>query len=134
MALKMTLEGDKEMKARLKNLASDFPLEARRGANVVIKRKLALTQERVPVKTGNLKKTGRVTVSLAKAGGQANISASILYGGQGVLYARRVHEDLKAKHKRGGQAKFVESVLLEAVPTVGGELATEIDLKKVVKP
>lgn len=127
----MTLEGGEAMKVKLRLLAHQFPLEVRRAANVVIDRKLAITQERVPVKTGKLKKTGRKMVSLSKVGGAPNVSASIVYGSLEVLYARRVHEDLLAKHKVG-QAKYVESVILESVSTAGSELANEISLQRAM--
>jgi hypothetical protein len=133
-ALKMTLEGDKEMKANLEGLVAGFPLEARRAMNAILERKVVIVQGRTPVKSGNLKATIRKSVSLAKARGAPNISGTIIAGGgpKKVAYARMVHENLKARH-RVGQAKYLESVLLEAVPTVGGELATEIELKKAMR-
>lgn len=131
--LKVQLEGSELMLVRLRYLAANFPLEARRGANVVIKDLLEKTKKRVPVKTGALKDSGRTVVSMSKVGGAPNIAASIVYGNSQVRYARIVHEDLKRKHPNGGGPKFVESVILEAQPTMGARLADEIAIKRAMK-
>ena len=128
---RMTLEGDRAMKRTLENMVRKFPVAVRRGTRVVAEEKLAITQDRVPVKTGKLKSTGKVRVVIRKVSGDENISAEIAYGGDGVLYAHKVHEDLGARHKGGGKAKYVESVLMESVSTIGPDLAREIDLKRV---
>lgn len=75
-----------------------------------------LTQELVPVRSGQLKASGRVE-SATMAGSE--VTAAIAYGGpagagrntQDVDYAERVHEDLEAEHPNGGQAKYVEAVV-----------------------
>lgn len=130
-AFSMKLEGERAMKRNLENMVRKFPVAVRRGTKVVAEQKLAITQARVPVKSGKLKSTGKVRVALRKVSGEENISAEIVYGGPGVPYATKVHEDLSARHKGGGKAKFVESVLMESVSTIGAELAREIDLKRV---
>lgn len=130
-AVSMTIEGDAAMRRRLESCARDFPLESRRGMNVVLARLFAITQERVPVKSGKLKASGKKSVSLKKVEGEPNIAGTILYGDSEVWYARLVHDNLKAKHPHG-QARYVASVIEEAAGTVGHELAKEIDLKKTV--
>jgi len=130
-ALRMTLDGDRAMKRKLESMVRKFPVAVRRGTRIVAEQKLAITQDRVPVKTGKLKSTGKVRISLRKVLGDENISATIVYGGSGVLYARRVHENLTARHKGGGRAKYVESVLMESVSSIGADLARAIDLKRV---
>ena len=77
---------------------------------------LEMTQELVPVATGELKASGRVEAS-QEAG---TIGANIIYGGPAgsgrnavdVDYALAVHEDLAAHHPHG-QAKYVEAVVQE---------------------
>lgn len=127
MAIRMTLAGDREMKQKLQGCAREFPLEARRGTRVVAMQKADLAQERAPEKTGKLKASKRVSVSIRKSGATPNISATVKFGGPDVRYARIVHETHPT------QSKFLESVLLEAVPTIGADLAREIDLKKALK-
>lgn len=123
-AIRMTLEGDRQMRQKLEGLAREFPLEARRGTNVVAKQKLAIAQERTPVKSGKLRDSGRVSVSIKKKGQNPNISATIKFGGPDILYARKVHETHKT------HSKFLERTLQESVGTIGADLAREIDLKK----
>lgn len=73
---------------------------------------LALTQEQVPVKTGELKASGRVE---GPDSSQKWLMANIYYGGPAgagqntvmVDYALAVHEDLYAFHPHG-KAKYVE--------------------------
>lgn len=65
------------------------------------------TQDRVPVKSGKLKASGRISVRA----GEKQLTAKILYGGDGVPYALIVHENLEHDHPNGGQAKYVESVV-----------------------
>lgn len=127
MAFRMTLAGDTEMKAKLRGVAREFPLEARRGTGVVAQQKLELAQERCPVKSGKLQASGKKSVSIRKSGATPNILATVKFGGPGIPYARIVHETHPTK------SKFLESVMLEAVPTIGADLAREIDLKKAMR-
>lgn len=93
------------------------------------------TQRRVPVRSGDLLSTGRVTEPEIHG---KQVSAAIAYGGQSdsgadVDYAVYVHEDLEADHPHGGQAKFVSSVLNEARPYMAERLATRMRFEKWAK-
>lgn len=66
----------------------------------------------VPRDTGRLAETGKVTVRRSR---RATVAA-ISYGGEGVEYAVRQHEDLTLNHRPGQQAKYLEVPALAAVP------------------
>lgn len=113
--------GDKQLIGALKSLQQSVPKAFRAALVELGDVVFAKTQDRVPVKTGKLKGTGRVTV---RAGAQ-QVVMGIHYGNDEVRYAGRVHEDLKARHTIG-QAKYVESVVNET--DFGGELASRVKL------
>jgi hypothetical protein len=127
MAIRMVLEGDRQMKQKLEGFAREFPLEARRGTRVVANQKGDLAQARAPEKTGKLKASKRIAVSIRRSASVTNISATVKFGGPDVPYARIVHATHPTK------SKFLESVMLESVNTIGADLAREIDLKKALK-
>lgn len=66
-------------------------------------------KRRTPVDLGPLRASGHVVY------GHAGLTARLDFGGPSAPYAVYVHEDLEAFH-RVGQAKFLESVLLESAP------------------
>jgi hypothetical protein len=125
--IRMSLDGGADMKKRLEDLARGFPRETRRAVVAVGERLLALTRDRVPVKTGALRDSGRISVQVRQAGGAPNILLTLAYGGPDARHAVRVHEDLEQQH-RSGQAKFAESVLREGQGTIGADIAGEISL------
>lgn len=124
-ALRMTLEGESQLKRQLENLIKNSPKELRRALRKVGERKFQITQERVPVKKGVLKGSGKFRVMIS--GKKEDLRVTIVYGGPDAPYARRVHDTHKT------QSKFLESVLLESVPTLGGELRDEIDLARAMQ-
>ena len=69
-------------------------------------------KKRTPVDTGALQASGHVDPPEWKSG---TLTIVLGFGGAAIEYAVYVHEDLEAFHKIG-QAKFVESVLLESEP------------------
>jgi bacteriophage HK97-gp10 putative tail-component len=130
MAIRVTLEGDRAMKQRLSALAQIASKDSRKAARTVMGRKLEIAQTRVPVKEGDLRDSGRIRVSIRKSKSATNIAASMVFGNRDVPYAYKIHEDLTLDHPNGGQAKYAESVIREAVSTAGAELAAEIDLRR----
>ena len=73
-----------------------------------------------------------------RVGDDAEIQGSAIvshggFGGPAAPYAVFVHEDLSARHATGA-AKFYESALLEAIPTLEGRLgeALSVELQRVV--
>lgn len=63
----------------------------------------------VPVDKGTLKSSGRVEPPKRDASG---VEVQITYGGDARPYARRVHEDMKARHKDGKTAKYLEKPVM----------------------
>jgi hypothetical protein len=126
-AIRVTFIGDKAMKKNLESVAREFPLAARRGAREWAQEFLSEVIPGVPFKTGRLAGSGKVRISIKKTAGKENISASIVFGGDGILYARKVHEH-NPKHPE--QEKFLERPLLAKVPTAGAEIAEKVALKK----
>lgn len=87
----------KEIRAKAQSL--DDEMEA--GAQVV----LAAALERTPKESGHLAESASI---LKSEGG--NNEVGVVFGS---VYARWIHEHLTFEHPRGGQAKFLESALLE---------------------
>jgi len=73
-------------------------------------------KQRTPVDTGALRASGSVTGPTA---GGTTASMRLIFAAS---YARAVHENLTAHH-RVGQAKYLESVILEHRRTFARELA-----------
>jgi hypothetical protein len=132
--LKASMQGDKEMKAKLRAIASDKGMrkEARKALKEVGGRMLEVMKDRTPVKTGRLVESLRTWVMISAK--KEDMRISFLAGGASynIFYARKVHEDLKAHHNNGGQAKFMESVINENASTAAAEIAGIIDMAAAV--
>ncbi len=100
----------------MKQIATAFYLEAQVN--------MAESKKRVPVDTGALRDSGFVD----KPEFDGNkLSVKFGYGGGDVDYAIVVHEDLQAIHKVG-QAKYLESVIMESAPYLLERVAERINL------
>lgn len=129
--LTATFTGDKELKRSLENLARQFPKETGKALRSVGTEKIyEPSQALVPVETGALRDSGRIRATTAQSRG---VSLKISYGGSEAPYAVIIHEDLRLKHPNGGSAKYLERPLMQAKPTIGRDLAGEIDLKRAVR-
>lgn len=128
-AIRVVFTGDKEMKKNLESVAREFPIAARRGAREWAQELLSEITPGVPFKTGRLAGSGKVRISIGKKAGRENISASIVFGGGGILYARRVHEH---NPKHPDKEKYLERPMLAKVPTAGAEIAEKVALKKAL--
>lgn len=80
-------------------------------------------KRRTPVDTGALKASGMV---LPPATTGRDTVVQLQFGGPAVGYATYVHENLEALHPNGGQAKFLESTLLESAPFLSERIAKRI--------
>ncbi len=125
--IKVSLEGGREMQRRLELLAGDNGMrkQLRAATKEVGDETLAVTQQRVPVKSGALKDSGKVRVMVSQK--KEDIRIAICYGGPDVPYARAVHE------LHPTQSKFLESAILEAVRTIGPDIVKKIDLQAASK-
>ena len=112
------------MQRRFERAIQETPKELRRVLKEVAERKLLIVQSRTPVKTGKLLASERVRVMVSAK--KDDFRISILAGDSSAPYARIVHEIHKTKRK------FLESVILESVPTIGSELAQTLDLARMV--
>lgn len=79
-------------------------------------------KKRTPVQTGALRGSGHVT-GPDQVG--ADIVVKLAFGNASVDYAVKVHENLEAFH-RVGQAKFLESVILESAAYLAQRVANRI--------
>lgn len=71
-------------------------------------------KERTPVNVGTLRDSGRVEPF-------GTIGIKWIFGGAAEAYAAAVHENLEAFHGVG-QAKFVESVVMEFIPNAAARI------------
>lgn len=78
------------------------------------------SKRRTPVDTGVLRSSGHV-VGPEKHGDYFMVR--LVFGGPAAPYAFEVHENLSAHHD-DGQAKYLESVIVEHKPTFRQEVAT----------
>lgn len=122
------LNGKAAMQNKLKNLKRKFPDEIIRALYVETEVEVKEVKMRTPVDKGPLRasvhqvgptRQGRTIYSLIAAGGPA------------APYAIYVHENLEAFHKVG-QAKFIESVILESRPSMGARVAKRIELQRAL--
>jgi Bacteriophage HK97-gp10, putative tail-component len=113
MDVTVTLTGHAELQNQLKAVAERAPdvmLQC-----LVEEAELEMTEMklRTPVDTGALRSSGHI--ANPRRTGSEEFQVDIAFGGPAASYAVVVHEDLDAFHKVG-QAKFVESVVLESAP------------------
>jgi hypothetical protein len=126
MAKVASITGVKDLVKNLAQLEKGTKKQLRKAIVVIAKQKLAISQERVPVKSGKLKATGRASVRV----GAKQLTAKLIYGSDEVKYAARIHEDLTLRHPRGGQSKYVESVINET--DFAAEVAASFDLAAAI--
>jgi hypothetical protein len=125
MAVTLTLSGDAFH--RLAEVAAAFPAQA--GAALRAEAEIEMTEAklRTPVKTGALRGSGTVVGPVEDDGAQVVVLAFGTPVSVSAAYAVEVHENLEAFH-RVGQAKFLESVILESAPYLAQRVAERIQL------
>jgi len=116
--------GTHEMSGRLKRMAATVPDQVERALFQEAQIEMTESKRRCPVATGALKGSG--TVFRPERNGRT-VSVTLAYGGVAAPYAIYVHEDLSAHHPNG-EAKFLESVLLESAPFMASRVANRIGL------
>ncbi|MFD7072312.1 hypothetical protein ACFV97_34330 [Streptomyces sp. NPDC059913] len=90
---------------------------AARGLLLGAEHVLAASRQRVPINEGTLERSGATSVD------EQQMSAAVSYD---TPYARRVHEDMTARHAPGRSAKYLESVLPETAGEVQALIAGQI--------
>jgi hypothetical protein len=125
MGFSVTLEGDKEMIAKVKSFAKTFPLKVeaalyKQGELIMLVAKV----EFVPVDTGALRSTGHVMIPVRMGN---LIVVMLVFGGPAAPYALKVHEDLRTSHEVG-EAKYLEKPMKLAAPTLLKKIAADLQL------
>jgi len=124
----MTLGGADAMRAKLKRLADKFPNTVARGLYQETEVEVREVKMRTPVDTGTLRGTIRQVGPFING---RMIYTMIAAGGPSAPYALYVHENLEAHHPVG-QAKYIESVILESRPYLAARVAKRIELNRVL--
>jgi hypothetical protein len=117
------------MRAKLARLASRFPDEVKRALYIETEIEVKEVKRRTPVDKGPLRAS--VHQQGPDRSGVRTIGTAIVAGGTAAPYAIYVHENLDAFHAVG-QAKFIESVILEARPHMGRRVAKRIELHRAL--
>lgn len=104
---------------QLANIASAMPTLAQDALTVEAELIMTEAKRRTPVLTGALRSSG-VVLPL-----DGEIGATLTFGGPAAPYAVYVHENMEAFHGVG-QAKFLESAVLEAIPSLPQQIADRI--------
>lgn len=125
MNLKISFQGLPEFRERVLQICDATRQEA--AAALYQEAEILMTEakDRTPWETGVLRGTGHVQEPTYSAG---EVRVELGFGGPAAPYAIFVHENLTARHPRGGRAKFLESVLDEAAPTLAERIAARIHL------
>jgi hypothetical protein len=123
------LRGAAALEAKLRALGAGAIKEGGRALyqEALVEQKESM--RRTPVNTGALRGSHE-TSRPAQDGG--NVSVTITVGGPAAPYAVPVHENLDAHHPVG-QAKFLESVIMESRPHMAERIARRIDLNAMAK-
>ena len=118
------LYGVVEMSAKLKKFAKEYPKIVGQALKAELAIEMKESMRRTPVKTGALRDS-HVLLGPFYDGNRVN--AMISAGGE-LPYAVRVHENLEAYHPHG-QAKFLESTLMESARFMSRRIAARIQFK-----
>jgi hypothetical protein len=112
-----------EMSRKIQELKERFPKEVGQAIQEELAIEMAESKKRTPVKTGKLRDSHRVMATDYRGN---KIIGKIVVG-EGLDYGVRVHEDLHAFHPHG-QAKFLESTILESARHMSARIARRIRL------
>lgn len=125
MASQLTLEveGIPELKRTVLGRLDRIVEKGRDGLMAAGEKILELSNTKVPVLTGRLRDSGRVSFY---ADSKTDYYVVVSYGDQSVLYAIKVHEDLEARHIHGGEAKFLEKAVQEMEKNIGPIIAEKV--------
>jgi hypothetical protein len=115
------IKGISNMMNKLKDIMETHPEAVEAGLFAVGNNIMTVAKERVPVDLGALRASGYVSEPQREGG---SVVVELGFGGAAAAYAVRQHEDLSLNHPGGGQAKFLESALDEARPSLASKVAT----------
>lgn len=124
----LTVKGVDEVKRRLGLLANRMPAEIGRALYEVAQEEKTESMRRTPVDTGALRASHQVEAPVIEG---KSISVTITVGGVAAPYAVYVHENLYATH-HVGQAKFLESTILENARFLAERVAMRINVEALL--
>lgn len=116
------------MRAKLQRLAQKFPDEIKGALYVETEVEVTEVKKRTPVDKGPLRSSIHQEGPFREG---RRVYTKIVAGGPAAPYAIYVHEDLEAFHKVG-QAKYIESVIMESRAYMGARVAKRIDLSRAI--
>lgn len=120
--------GAEQMKAKLRAFQQRFPDRVAAALYQEAQIEMTESKRRVPVHYGTLRASG--TVHRPTRDFRGRVRVALTYGGAAAPYAIYVHENLDANHDnppfKGGQAKYLESVLDESRPFMAARIARRL--------
>lgn len=126
MNVHFTLTGADDVAQRLEAIAARMPGVVADALYAEAEIEMGEAKRRTPVKSGELRASGIVgQPTYGSYGLGKEISVPLSFGGPAAEYALVVHEDLEAFHKVG-QAKYLESTILESAPFMGRRISKRI--------
>jgi hypothetical protein len=126
--IKVTWTGRDSFMANARAFANKFPDVVGKALQAEGNIEATESKRRTPVDTGNLRASTHVE-PYHRSG--RDISVRIVVGGTASPYALFVHEDLEAHHKVG-QAKFLQSTILESAPFMLLRVAARLGMRASV--
>lgn len=120
----LRMVGGNEMASALRNLVARTPKVLAAAIHAEGEIEMTEAKRRTPVDTGALRASGFVEDVVVSP---TTTRVQLGFGGPSAPYAVYVHEDLEALHPVG-QAKFLESTLLESAPHMADRIARRVAL------
>jgi len=116
------------MTGKLRNLAKGGLREVASALYIEANVEAKEVKKRTPVDKGELRASVHVTSPTIS---KQDVHVLIVAGGPAAPYAVYVHEDLEAFHKVG-QAKYLESVIMESRPFMAKRVAKRLSLRRML--
>ena len=126
MASGFSFTGASEMQAKLRAVTRNFPKQAAAALYQEAQVEMTESKKRCPVDKGILRASGHVMRPVQEG---RKISVDLAYGGAAEDYAIVQHEALDFQHTVG-QAKFLESVLLESASNMAERVARRVQFNE----
>lgn len=117
--------GQQKVSAKLKSVAKTMPDRIKAALYQEAQIDMTEVKKRTPVDTGNLRASEHVTKPSEEG---SLIFVEMVAGGVAAPYAITVHENLDAFHPVG-QAKYMESVIMESAPYIAERVRRRLELK-----
>lgn len=126
------LEGKDAMKQKIQRYMGSLPKDEAAALYQEGQIELAEIVDRTPIRFGFLRQSEHIDGPDIQEGPMPKVSITFVAGGPAAPYAIFVHEDPDALHPRGGQWKYMESVLIESAPHLGARIAARIRANRAV--